>query len=220
MLSDIASNCQWIIFIIKGTVVTLQYAVMPVILGLFIGIVLAVMQISKSKILFFLSRTYLSVVRGTPLLLQLGICYFAIPSMLHISMSPFYAGIIALSINSGAYVAEVIRAGINSIDKGQFEAAETLAIPYTLMMRDIILPQTLNNILPAIINEMILMIKESAIIGTIGEMDLLRRAQIVAAQKYTYFTPLIVAAICYYTLVVCLTYATKKLEKRINDKYK
>lgn len=207
-------NYQWVIFILQGSFITLKYVLLPMLFGLLLGGVLALMNVSRIKILSYIAKLYISVIRGTPVLLQLSICYFSLP------LSAFMAGVMALSINSAAYIAEIIRSGIESVDKGQFEASYVLSIPYNLMMRDIILPQAFRNILPALVNEIISLIKESAIIGIIGETELIRRAQLVAAEKYTYFAPLIVAGIGYYILVMIFTLLMKLVEKKLNDKYK
>jgi His/Glu/Gln/Arg/opine family amino acid ABC transporter permease subunit len=183
-----------------------------------IGTILSLFRLSANKILKIFAISYLSIFRGTPLLLQLFIIYFALPKVFAMEISAFVAGIIAFSMNSGAYVAENIRAGIESVDKGQFEAAKALGMPYSLMMKHIIMPQAIRNILPSLVNEAINMIKESSIISVIGEADIMRRANIVAAEQYSYFEPLIVAAICYYILVTLLTLIAKLLERRLRIK--
>ncbi len=214
--AKIDNNLGWIIYIIQGSVTTLKYSIISVVLGLLLGSIIAFLNYYSEGLPRFFIRFYLSLIRGTPLLLQLIICYFLLPKLLGIKLSIFVASLLALSINSSAYIAEIIRSGINSIDSGQFEAAKALSIPKHLMMKDIILPQALRNILPALVNEVINMVKESAIIGIIGETDILRRAQLVAAEKYDYLAPLLVAAAIYYILVTILTFIAKFIEKRIN----
>ena len=209
---------DWVIFIAKGLGLTLQYSLVPLLLGIIIGIVISAFQISSIRTLNVIAKVYVSIIRGTPILLQLGIVYYGLPSLLDCNIPAFVAGTIAFSINSGAYISEIIRAGIASIDKGQFEACKTLSIPYYSMMKDIILPQAIRNILPALINEMITLVKETALIATIGEMDLMRRAQIVASEQYNYFAPLMVAGVCYYALISVLSYFAKRLEIRLNAK--
>lgn len=202
-------------YIPAGIVVTLQYALISVFFGLVIGTVLSLFRVSSSKFLKGFAICYLSIFRGTPLLLQLSIMYFAMPSLLGVEISAFAAGIIAFSMNSGAYVSENIRAGIESVDKGQFEAAKSLGMPYRLMMQHIIMPQAIRNILPSLVNEAINMVKESSIISVIGAADIMRRANVVSAEQYSYLEPLMVAAICYYILVTILSLAGKLLEKRL-----
>ncbi len=205
-----------VVYIAGGIIVTLQYTLISVALGFILGALLALSKISHIKILNVIASTYISIFRGTPLLIQLSLIYFAIPTLTGYQMSVFVAGIIALSLNSAAYVSEIIRAGIGSIDRGQFEAAKALGVPYTSMMKDIILPQAFKNILPALVNEAVNLLKESAIISVIGGADLMRRAQTVAAEQYSYFGPLLIASAFYYILVVLFSYFAKILEKRLH----
>lgn len=204
-----------LIYIAGGIIVTLQYTLISVTLGFILGALLALSKISHIKLLNLFSTAYTSVFRGTPLLIQLSLIYFAIPTITGYQMSVFVAGIIAFSLNSAAYVSEIIRAGIESIDKGQFEAAKALGIPYPYMMKDIILPQALKNILPALVNEAVNLLKESAIISVIGGADLMRRAQTVAAEQYSYFGPLLIASAFYYILVMLFSYFAKILENKL-----
>lgn len=205
-------------FILGGVVVTLQYTVLSVIFGFFLGTLLALMRLSKLRFLSFFSRCYVSIFRGTPLIVQLSLIYFATPQLTGYRIGAMEAGILAFSLNSGAYVSEIMGAGIKSVDRGQFEAASSLGISYILCMRDIILPQALKTILPALVNEMINLLKESAIISMIGEMDLLRRATIVSSTTYVYFEPLLVVAVIYYILVTLLSYLAGLLEKRMGSR--
>lgn len=202
-------------FILQGVFITLKYSVTAVCLGLVIGTLLAICKIIDIKILRIFAHSYTSVFRGTPLLIQLTIIYFGLPGLLGLKLSIFSAGIIAFSFNSGAYVSEIIRAGIAAVDKGQIEAAKALGIPPILRMKDIVLPQAFRKILPALVNELINLIKESALISIIGEMDLMRRAQIVSAETFTFFTPMLTAAAAYYILVLIISSIAMALEKRL-----
>lgn len=208
-------NFSSIYFIMQGMLVTLKYSIVSVLLGLIIGTLLAICKISKSYALRLFANFYTSVFRGTPLLIQLSIIYFGLPSLIGIKLGLFAAGTIAFSLNSGAYVSEIIRAGINAVDKGQIEAAKALGIPERLMIKDIILPQAIRNILPSLVNELINLIKESAIISMIGEMDLMRRAQLVSLEHYTYFAPMLIAGLCYYVMVIIISNLAKILEKKL-----
>jgi len=201
-------------FIIQGTVTTLEYTLLSVSGGVILGLLLAFAKLSHHKSIQWAAQFYTSIFRGTPLLLQLFIVYFGIPNLTGYQIGVFPAGVIAFSLNSAAYISETMRAGIQSIDKGQFEAAHVLGISKFLTMRDIILPQAVRIILPALVNEMISMLKETALISTLGELDIMKRANEVAAQTYHYFEPLIIAAISYYLLVLLLTYILKCIEKR------
>lgn len=201
-------------FVMKGSLVTLKYSLISVILGLIWGTVLATCKTSKKPFLRSFANFYTSIFRGTPLLIQLSIIYFVLPQFIGIKLSVFAAGVIAFSLNSAAYVSEVIRAGINAVDIGQFEAAKTLGISNYLIMKDIILPQAVRKIAPSLINELVNMLKESAIISMLGEMDILRRAQVIAAEHFTYIVPMLTAAICYYILVLFFSWLASYVEKR------
>lgn len=205
-------------FILEGIKITLAFAVVSVVLGFILGLGLTFVKISSRRWARFLGNAYTSVFRGTPLILQLSLIYYALPQVLNIEISGFQAGILTFSLNSAAYVSEIIRAGIQSIDKGQREASMVLGISYKDMMKDIIWPQAFRQILPSLVNETINLLKESAIVSTIGEMDLLRRATMVSAEKYTFLEPLMVAGGCYYVMVMILTVLAKRLENKLNDR--
>jgi polar amino acid transport system permease protein len=203
------------LFIVEGVGVTLQYSLLSVTLGLCIGSILAVFKTSRYLSLRSIGSLYTSVFRGTPLLIQLMIVYNGIPIVFGAKIGVFASGVIAFSLNSGAYVSEIIRAGINAVDPGQMEAARVLGVSDKTAMKDIILPQAIRKVLPALVNELVNLLKESAIISFIGEEDIMRRAQMVSAQSYTFFTPMITAAICYYILVIFFSNLAKILEKRL-----
>ncbi|MCA1030657.1 amino acid ABC transporter permease [Bacillus timonensis] len=202
-------------FIMNGIWVTLLFVLVSAILGFFIGILLSLFKISRFKSLKIFADGYTSIFRGTPLILQLMIIYFAVPQLTGYDIPAFLAGVLAFGLNSGAYISEVIRAGIQAVDKGQIEAAKALGVSYGLMMKDIILPQAMKNILPALINEFITLTKESAIISTIGYLDIMRRAQVVGANTYRYFEPFLVVALIYYLLVMGLTIVGRLVERRL-----
>ena len=204
-----------ILFIMEGSLITLKYSIISVFFGFIIGTLLAICKTGRFKSLRLFGNVYTSIFRGTPLLIQLSIIYFITPGLFGVKLSVFVAGVISFSLNSGAYVSEIIRAGIESVDKGQMEAATALGVRRHLIVKDIILPQAIRNILPSLINELVNMLKESAIISMLGEADLMRRAQIVAAEKFDYFTPIITAAICYYVLVLFFSTMAKVLERRM-----
>lgn len=203
------------LYIIKGIPVTLGYTFLSFFIGLFLGTLFSLAKLSKNKWLSYLVSGYISIFRGTPILIQLSIVYFATPTALGYKISLFEAGIIAFSLNSAAYIAEIIRAGILSISKGQFEAARALSIPYFYRMRDIILPQAVRNILPALVNEIISLLKETAIISFFGAEDIMKRADAIATSQYDYFAPLLIAASCYYVLVMILSFIAKFVEHRM-----
>lgn len=202
-------------FIAMGTIVTLQYAVLSVFFGMILGTFLALGTQTRFLPLSWFCKAYISIFRGTPLLVQLTLIYFAAPQLVGYSISAFEAGILTFSLNSAAYVSEIIRAGIQSVDKGQLEAALSLGLGYPAAMKDIILPQAMKNILPALVNEVINLLKESTLISILGEADILRRANIVAAEKFIYFEPLLIAAGFYYILVMILSMLASLLERRL-----
>ena len=207
-----------IMYILQGVIITLEYTVLSVIFGLCLGVLLSLARLSKIGALSVIAKIYISVFRGTPLLVQLSIVYFVAPSIYEFDISVFQAGIIAFSMNSAAYVSEHIRGGIQAMPRGQFEGAVALGVPYSLMMKDIILPQAVRHILPSLVNEVINLLKETAIISMIGGMDIMRRAQIISAETYDYLTPMLVAALCYYILVVFFAAIARYLEVRLRIK--
>ncbi len=216
MYDELEAFLPHMIFIIKGVFVTLEYSLIAVCVGLVIGVLVAICKVVDIKTLRILAHGYTSIFRGTPLLIQLSIIYFGFPGLLNIQLSVFAAGILAFSMNSGAYVSEIIRAGIESVDKGQTEAAKAIGVPPILRMKDIILPQAFRYILPALVNELINLVKESALISIIGEMDLMRRAQMVSAETYNFFMPMLTAAAAYYFLVLIISSFAMILEKRLS----
>jgi arginine/lysine/histidine transporter system substrate-binding protein len=204
-------------FILQGIPLTLLFTFLSVFLGLIWGTLLSLCKITGIKILSWIANGYTSIFRGTPLLLQLSLVYFATPQLTGYDISPLQAGVLTFALNSGAYMSETIRGGIQSVDKGQTEAALSMGVPYWMMMWDIILPQALKNILPALVNETIGLLKDSALVSTIGVVETLRSAQIVGANKYIYFEPLLFAGLIYYVLVIVLTSGASALEHKLRQ---
>lgn len=215
----IAMNFQAILptlpFILEGVLVTLKFTFFALICGLPIALLMALAKISKRAWLRNFARFYTSIFRGTPLLVQLGLIFYGLPQIFGYAITPFKAGVLTFALNSVAYTSEIIRAGIVGIDPGQWEAGKMLGLSYGQTLKGIILPQAVRAILPALVNEMVDLLKESALVSTIGEADLLRRAHIVASEKYLYFEPLLVVAISYYALVMLISSGAKILEKRL-----
>ncbi len=204
-------------FILEGLKVTLSIVVVSLFLGFILGILLTLCKISVFKPLIWLADFYTSIFRGTPLVLQLLIIYFGLPQLLGFQIDQYWAAVAAFSLNSAAYVSEIIRAGINAIDKGQKEAAVALGIPYAKMMKDLLLPQAFKNISPALVNEMITLTKESAIVTVIGLGDVMRRAYQAGAVTYNYLEPLIFAGLIYYVIVLILTFVGKSVERKLKS---
>ncbi|MEN2768758.1 amino acid ABC transporter permease [Ornithinibacillus xuwenensis] len=204
-------------FILEGIGATLKFVSVSIILGLVLGTVLALFKISNKRLLKWPADVYTSIFRGTPLILQLMIIHYAVPQLTGYDIEVFLSAVLAFGLNSGAYVSEIIRAGILAVDKGQVEAADALGVPYRPMMLNIILPQALKNILPALMNEFITLTKESALVSTIGYMDLMRRAEIVGAQLYRNFEPLLVAGVIYWLMIFILTNIGSWVERRMRQ---
>ena len=200
-----------IFFIGTGLTLTLKLLSGGLVLGIIIGILLSVAKHNKIGVMVI--NRYISILRGTPVILQLSFVYFSTPGLLGFKISVLTAGILTFGLNSSAYIAEILRSGIENLPKGQFEAAKTLEIPSFYMWKDIILPQVLKNILPAMISEVIALIKETALIGTISGMDIMRKAQTLGAEQFTYFMPLCIAGAYYYSLVLFIEYIGKKFKQ-------
>lgn len=202
-------------FIAGGILVTLKFTVVSLLCGLPLGVVFGFSKVSPYPLLRGIAHGYTSVFRGTPLLVQLSLVFFGLPTITGYNMSPFMAGVLAFSLNSAAYTSEIIRAGLQNIDPGQWEAGAVLGLTRLQTLRHIILPQAFRTTLPALVNEWVNLLKESAIVSLIGEADLFRRAQMIASEKYLYFEPYLTIAVCYYVMVFILTMLANRLEKKM-----
>jgi len=202
-------------YILKGIGVTLLFTLVSALLGLILGSILSLFKISSIKPLKWFATAYTSVFRGTPLLVQLTLIYYATPQLTGYDIPALLAAGLAFGLNSAAYLSETIRAGIMAVDKGQQEAAMALGIPYSKMMVSIIFPQALRNILPALVNEVVALIKESSLVSVIGVADLMRRADVVRADTFRSFEVLLLVAAIYYVLVLILTSLARALERRL-----
>ena len=183
---------QWFV---SGLGYTLLISLFSVLLGLVIGILMALMRLSKSKILRAVSGIYIDIIRGTPTMVQLLIIYFVIFANVHIDK--WVVGFIAFGINSGAYIAEIVRGGILSVNIGQTEAGRSLGMTHKQTMASIVMPQAMKNILPALGNEFVVLIKETAVIGMIANIDLVGAARKVQSLTYDYLIPLLTIAVIY-----------------------
>ena len=204
-------------YFITGLKSTLGLSIISVLIGIVIGSLLALMKLSKHKPLKWIAAVYIEVVRGTPMITQLFIVYFGSYVLFGLDMNPFIAGIIAVSLNSGAYVAEIIRSGIQSIDKGQMEAGRSLGMTQSMTMKEIIMPQAVKNILPALCNEFITVIKETSIVSVIGVTDLMYNVNIVRGISFRPLEPLLIAAVIYFILTFGLSKAVNILEGKMKQ---
>ena len=207
-------------YLTDGLVVTLQITLCAVILGIVLGFLVAIVRSThdrtgKLKILNALCNLYLTVIRGTPVVVQLLIIYFVIFGSTDISK--VMVAVLAFGINSGAYVAEIFRSGIMSIDNGQFEAGRSLGFNYRQTMFYIVMPQAFKNVLPALGNELITLLKETSVAGYVGIMDLTKAGDLIRGRTYSAFMPLIAVAVIYLLMVILFTWLVRKLERRLRD---
>ena len=210
-----ASRWQYILTGLRNTLVISLFAV---IVGVVLGFLVAIIRSThdktgKLKLLNLVAKVYLTVVRGTPVMVQLLIVYYVIFAA--VDINKVLVAILAFGVNSGAYVAEIVRSGIMSIDQGQFEAGRSLGLNYRQTMVSIIMPQAFKNILPALANEFIVLLKETSISGYIGLTDLTRVGDIIRSQTYSALLPLVGVAVIYLIMVCFLSYLVGKLERRL-----
>ena len=206
-------------YLLSGLGVTIEVALSAIVLGLAIGFLIAVVRSTHDKygkfaVLDFLSKVYLTVIRGTPMVVQLLITYYII---LRTVDSKVLIAILAFGINSGAYQAEIIRAGINSIDPGQMEAGRALGLSYWRTMLRIILPQAIRNVLPALGNEFIVLMKDTSIVGYIALIDLAKGGDIIRSQTYSVYLPYLTVAAIYLVLVMTFTWLLGKHERHLRN---
>lgn len=201
--------------ILQGVIVTVTLAFLAEVFGGLLGLFLALMKISRSRFLRFPAQVYIDVFRGTPLLVQITIIYFTPASIGIRPESLFFAGLVALTLNSAAYVAEIFRSGIQSIDKGQMEAGRASGLTYPQTMRYIIVPQAFRRVIPPLTNEFVMLIKDTSLVSVIGLVELLRAAQEIQSQTFN-SSALTAAALIYLSICLPLIYLTNALERRLN----
>ena len=198
----------WKVFLLEGVPTTLLLTCIAVVLGTLLGTIIAMMKMSKSKLLGGIVTIYIELIRGTPILLQLYIFYFVLPQLLpFLKLSSFMWVAVAMCVNSSAYVSEVIRSGIQAVDKGQTEAARSLGLSEKQTMMKIILPQAVRNILPALGNEFIMILKETSLASTFYLGDLMTSYHLVKGATFLGFEALIIVGIIYF----CMTYPLSKI---------
>ena len=206
------------LYLTRGLAVTLEITFFALLIGIVLGFILAIIRSTcdktgKLKILNFIAKLYITIIRGTPVVLQLLILYFVIFASVNINKVVVAA--IAFGLNSGAYVAEIVRSGIMAVDEGQFEAGRSLGFNYFQTMCYIILPQAIKNILPALGNEFIVLLKETSVSGYIAIQDLTKGGDIIRSQTFEPFLPLIAVAIIYLVMVVIFQKLVNLLERRL-----
>lgn len=207
-------------YILEGLMNTILIALFAVIIGIILGTIFALIRhyydnTGKLKFLNSLSKLYINIIRGTPVLLQLMIIYYVIFKTVNINI--IIVGVIAFGLNSSAYVAEIIRSGLISIDKGQMEAGYALGLNYSKIMKYIILPQAIKNVLPALGNEFITLLKETSAGAYIGILELTKASDIIASRTYEYFFPLIIIALIYLMMTLGLSKLVNLMERKLNN---
>ncbi|MBG9453275.1 ABC transporter permease [Lysinibacillus sphaericus] len=212
---DFSLVTDFLPFMVKASWVTLKLTLYSTIFGLILGLFVALMKISKVKVIRLIADFYLWIIRGTPMLVQLFLIYYGLPQV-GIELSPMVAAVIALGINSAAYIAEIYRGGIMSISKGQIEAAESLGMSYFLQMRKVILPQALRVSLPALGNQAIMMLKDSSLASLVTVSELLMVSQRYAASNYAFIEFYLVAAGFYLVMTTFFTFILNRVERRMS----
>ncbi|MGO0061930.1 amino acid ABC transporter permease [Brevibacillus fluminis] len=200
---------------LSAMLLTLKLTVVALVMGCFVGLVVAFFRISDSKVLNTIAHLYITVIRGTPLIVQIAILYFGISSL--VTLSAFWAGAIALAIHNGAYIGEIFRGAIQSIDRGQMEASRSLGMPYSMAMRRIILPQAFRRAIPALGNQFIIGLKDSSLVAYVGMSDLWGAALSEAASNYRQLDTYMVVGLYYLALIMLFTYFVNKLEGRLSN---
>ena len=210
-----------IIYLAKGALISLGLAALSLFIGIIFGIIGASAKRSKFFIFRMLGNIYVEVIRGTPMLLQILILFSVVPSIYTaftgdvLRINTYLIGVMAMSINSGAYSTELIRSGINGVDKGQWEACETLGLTKWQTMKLVILPQAFKRIIPPMISEFITLIKDSSLISCIGAVELLKGAQIIGAEYFDVMSPYCLAAVFYLIMTISISYIARKLERKL-----
>ena len=207
---------------IQGAGVTILISFMALLFGFIVGLVACVCKISNKSVLKWIANVYIEVIRDTPLLVQVMIMAYGFPMILGVKYptmfgydDTFTAAVMAMILNSGAYIAEILRSGISSVDKGQMEASRSLGLTYLQSMRYIIVPQAVKNILPALANEFISLVKESAIVAFVGVTDIMFVANSVKNSTYNGFGPYLFAALIYFVITFTLSKLVGLLEKKM-----
>lgn len=204
---------NWGPFILEGVWTVLGLSLVSALIGVTIGLLCAFLK--KKKIIGNILSFYIDFFRGTPVFVQLYFFYFGLPAILGVNMDKWVAAILVFGLNSGAYLAEIMRAGIEGIDKGQIEAAKALGVSQTDIIKDIILPQAIRAILPAIVNEFIALTKETSVVSMLGINDLMKRYSFVVAKTYSPFEPLLLIMVTYYVLNKILSFIGSRIERKL-----
>lgn len=200
---------------VGGLVVTLEVTGAALLLAFVLGFLISVLKVLPCMPLRVILDFYTSIFRGIPLIVLLFIAYFGMPQLTGYKISMFTASVLTLGLNGSATVSETVRGGIEGVDRGQYDAARALGLPYPSMMWEIIIPQALRSVAPALVNEAITVLKSSSLVATIGLMDMMRAAQSVQALTYRAFEPFVVVAAIYYVIVMALVALSRRMERHL-----
>lgn len=201
--------------LLSGLTVTLKITALALVIATLLGLLFGLMSISNNKLLMFIARIYVDLIRGTPLIVQAFFIYFGLPTALDFKINAFSAGVAAVGINAGAYMVEIFRAGIMAVDKGQMEAARSLGLSYRKSMAKIILPQAVRKMIPAFINQFIISLKDTSILSVIGIRELTQSGEIIIASNYRAFETWGMIGIMYFVIIMLLSYTARSLERRL-----
>lgn len=200
---------------VNGLAVTCEVTVCSLVVAFVLGFVIAVLKVLPCKPLRAALDFYTSIFRGVPLIVLLFMVYFATPQLTGYKITMFAASVLTLGLNGSATVSETVRGGIEGVDRGQYDASLALGLPYVTMMREVIVPQAMRSVAPALVNEVITVLKSSSLVATIGLMDMMRAAQSVQALTYRAFEPFIIVAAVYYVIVMGLVALGNRLERNL-----
>ena len=204
------------LFLLAAMGKTLELTLLSLVFAAFIGLFFGLLNVSENKALNVIANIYIDCIRGVPLIVLAFFVYFGIPMATGIRLEALTAGIISLSMNAGAYMAEIVRAGIQSIDKGQMEAARSLGLPYGKAMRKVVLPQAIRVMIPSIINQFIITLKDTSILSVIGFPELVKAGQIVIARTFETFRMWAIIAVMYLIVITTLSKTARALERKIS----
>ncbi len=202
--------------LIAGLVLTVEITIISLFFAGILGLVFGLLSVSKRKSLRAIALVYVDIVRGTPLLVQAFFIYFGIPAALGIQSDPVFSGVITLSLNAGGYLAEIVRGGIESISRGQMEAARSLGLPYGMAMRSVILPQAIRTMTPALINQCIITLKDTSLLSVIGVTELTQTGRLIIANNYQSFEVWAIVAMMYFVIIMILSKISKRIERRMS----
>ena len=202
--------------LLGGLAMTVELTIISLVIAAVLGLTFGLLSVSKKKTLRAIALVYVDIVRGTPLLVQAFFIYFGIPAALGLRLDPNMAGIITLSMNAGGYLAEIFRGGIESVNKGQMEAARSLGLPYSLAMTKVILPQAIRTMTPALINQCIITLKDTSILSIIGIQELTQTGRLIIANNYQAFEMWTIVAVMYFIIIMILTKISKRIERKMS----